>query len=39
MKLLFVILIVILLLLSYFRNPIKNKIVDIYNKIKAKIKK
>jgi hypothetical protein len=39
MRLLIILILVIILLLSYFRTPIKNKIVEIYNKTKAKIKK
>lgn len=39
MKLLILLILVVIVLLSYFRTPIKNKIVEIYNKIKAKIKK
>jgi hypothetical protein len=34
-----IIILVIILLLSYFRTPIKNKIVGIYTKLESKLKK
>ena len=38
MKLMILLILVIILLLSYFRVPIKNKIVEIYTKLESKIK-